>query len=914
MLRTPRFWAAELQLDHLLSFCSEADRDAELRNIPTSLPRLYSLISGRLPEAYDRKFVGATLQWLQELELGPDELSLGQLCEGLSIFLSKDNGPVTQTRGVIESRLLRLYGTLVRRTMDGSTIELAHHGVREMLPARSQNVRYEIGIACLRLLNFREFRRDPAEYRLEQHYAEQRNLRHPLYSYAVNAWLEVDSADGSNADVEKEFLDQACRLFCSQHRGNMVSWLVELGRQKFETLYHLSPAQTFICLTTTYKRYTISPLHIAACFGISYLCNALIGKGVNASLESTMGSPLYCALAGPALLLSDALPYGWSVGQKKFRLDSRLSTAQMLMALGAQYESSSIGPSFAAVALMACAARSDPGDVELFTSLCPDTQYLDDEDFLSTFEDGKFPWSQGANRAFISQQMRFLEHMCILLIDAAWAKPSFKVRRAAWDKAVRFKLKCVDPGTRRQLPVDDDTFAKCMAGAAQLGSEMDIRRLMQDSRWNANLPLAAEADEDQGRTLLHRAVERNHYTLVSLLLKYGRADVSVRDASGRTPLHLCERSDVLRLLVEHGAHLRQVDNDGRLLWHYAAANNDHELLRPLLELDNDRDWVLRQTTKQGRTPLAEAFAFVRELVGEPAVPRVRFPRYLVRNTQSVDFLLDLITTNDPAYFRSDVPLICFAAEWGLPGVLAKLRSKGASLDLLTPDGSGPFHFLNFWACATPRVACIIKQICGDAELPVLDQAGHSPAETVFLVFKPDNEEPPENAHPSNYGELDRAAYMELLTDDVCKSRDHRDRPLWVRFCHDVIRHFAQKDDWPRIGNAISMAVDCFIEKGVIQEYDSAFGRCAFLELLQRLRGTAMDDVATWLPTVLLQVIRATTKVDAMKDFPPLISTLRSTVADGAIGVVYRDVLAELEYMGVPIDRPADGLPMSSTDP
>lgn len=769
------------------------------------------------------------MQWLQEL--GPAELTLGQLCGGLSIFLSKDATSLADVRVVWESQLLHLCAILVRRTLDGSTIEVSHRSFHEFRPAHTENVRYEVSNACLRLLNFHDFRHDPTEYRVEQYYAKKRDGRLPFYHYAALAWFEVLPAhDSVSSAARQDSMDQACKLFSSRPSGNLMSWLLEVGRQRLVAIYGLSPALTFLCLTRICNKSSTSPLHIAACFGLAHLCDALVRNGADVNLKSDIGTPLYCALAGPAILLSVALTFDWRVAQKSFRLDSRLDTAETLINLGARREGipsgSSINPSFAAVALMACAARFGTGDVKLFASLCSEDQYLKDKDFLATFQDPTFLKSESADdAASIPRRKQFLNDLCILLLDGAWEKQSYKIRFAVWNKGFQLKLDCISPTTRRQLPFDDDTFSKCVQEAVRTRSELISRRLMQDSRWDSNLPLPVETEEDRGRTLLHLAVEDGRLPLARLLLEYARANVSVRDASGRTPLHLCESSDMLRLLIEHGAELRQVDNDGRLLWHYAAANNDWALLRTLVEVDNDTDRALKQTTNQGRTPLAESFAYILELVGKPPVPGRGYHQYLARQTQSIHFLLDLTTGDDPAYFRSDIPLVCYAAEWGIPTLLTKLRHKCPGLDLTTSDGSGPLHFLNFWGGATSKMVRTIKRIPGVAELPVLDRNGHSPAETIFLTFKSHDGEFLTNAHPSHYGELDRSAFMELLTEDVCRSLDQQGRTLWQRFSNDIILYYAAQerdgDNWDRIRRAKSMAVDCFIEKGVINESESS---------------------------------------------------------------------------------------------
>lgn len=856
---------------------------------------------------YDQELVLATFRWLRSLDRG--DLSSRALCGGIAISLSKGARSLADVQAVSDTGLLNLCGGLVRRTADDPGLELTYPCVRERGQARMSVARCEIGLACLRMLNFEEFNYSPEEYRREEVVAERRGAAHPFYAYAVEAWMELLPGVETNEALGQQFIAEACRLFSSP--GNLTSSLLEVARKRFAAVYPISPAQAFICLTTICTRYPFLLMHTAACFGLARVCSALAERGYDVNARSNRASsPLYCALAGPALLLSDALGLGWDVVQKNFRLDQRLDTAEKLLQLGARPVDAPSRPrkqpSFVAVACMAYAARSRPGDFSAFSSLVGLGVGWADEDFLATFQDPAFPFdpskSGNSGGPLLARQKQFLNELCNFLLDVAWSSKR-KAWLAAWKKAVEHDLECTWPTTRRRVPVDDKNFTWKMMNAMRGKNEPRIRYMMQDTRWDANLPLGGMAEQDRGRTLLHQAVEEGDTLLVQLLLKHGRADVSVSDASGRAPLHLCGNSDVLRLLVNSGADLRQTDNDGRLLWHYAAANNDISLLRTLVVLDPDKEWVLKQTTKQGRTPLAEALAFVRELNGlAPVTPR-RCPSFLAEQTQSIWFILELLPLDGAghvasAYLASDIPVICLAAEWGIEDIVWTLaRDFSPRLDLLAPDGSGPLHFLNF--SASTRIIRDIRDIPGVAELPVLNRRGHSPAESIFFAFQPESDEPDSNAHPANNSELDESAYAMLLTEEVRSSRDERGRPLWERFCRDVVLHYAQqKPEWLRISKAMSTAVLCLVAAGVVHEHESATDSCAFAELSRLLcRETGLENMPSWLPGVYLQLLRATTRVQRLEEGPDIILFPQSSTAE-VDTKPYEELLSELASLRI----------------
>ncbi|KAB5545850.1 hypothetical protein GE09DRAFT_1224799 [Coniochaeta sp. 2T2.1] len=842
----------------------------------TGLRDLYKTYASGL-HGQERQLALNVLHLLQVLE--PDELSMQQMCQYLSLSQASGVESWGEVALISEAHILRICGPLVRRTVEGPTVELSHRVVRELFPADEPNVRLRIGLACLRLLNLQDFAHPPEEFHIEM--AKTGNRKPHLYSYAAETWMGVELGSSHDKIPREEFCSEARVLFKSVRSGNFISWLAEMGRRRLEGLYSLPSPQTFLCINAVCTKSNLSPLHYAACFGLTDVCHSLIIRKHSVNETSELRTPLYCALAGPALLLSNILDFDWAVARKDYRLRERFATAGKLLDMGAlagkhnnMLPRRCKSPSFAAVALMACAARSGPRDCHLFAMFCPDEQYPTDPDFFALFQDTRFPYDpmepDSGDGPSTPQYRAFLDDMCAMLMDVSWKHGRREIRNATRDKAVTYGLKkCFSP--QGGVPLTDDGFNNVVLeavytafGVEEKWMRADLDYLMKDARFSTELSLKDQPAEDRGRTLLHEAVEHDSIYWVDRFLKSG-ADVAVADASGRTPLHLCESSNVLRLLARHGANLRQTDNDGRLLWHYAAANNDIKLLRTLHELDPDKKWVFRQVTKQNRTPLAEAFAYIRELNGLSPVPRSQYPGFLEEKTQSIRFILALLVDHSTDYLRSDVPVICRAAEWGQVDIVRALSSfQGLQM---IKNGRNALHYLNFYASAS--LIREIMNISSSLDEHPLDNQGRSPAETIFLNFKPRTfDEPRDNAHPSNNADLDRAAYMELLTDSVCKTRDNSDRTLWERFC-DIMARYVRGKPWPRVGEGLITAVNCMVEKGVIHEYESYTGLCAFTELARRFwdiwRVMGIEKVPHWLPHVYSRLIQATTKIPPTDD-------------------------------------------------
>jgi uncharacterized protein len=80
-----------------------------------------------------------------------------------------------------------------------------------------------------------------------------------------------------------------------------------------------------------------------------------------------------------------------------------------------------------------------------------------------------------------------------------------------------------------------------------------------------------------GRTALHWACKKGERALVLYLIQKG-ADVNCLQNDGQSPLHLAARqghSEILTTLLQHGADIMKEDLQHRLPIEYAIANNNN---------------------------------------------------------------------------------------------------------------------------------------------------------------------------------------------------------------------------------------------------------------------------------------------------------------------------------------------------
>ncbi len=421
----------------------------------------------------------------------------------------------------------------------------------------------------------------------------------------------------------------------------------------------------------------------------------------------------------------------------------------------------------------------------------------------------------------------FADDLCAFLIDQVmvWHDEDNRnlqpLEETVWELAILWNLDCCDPGLCRPLTslTDDDFQAKVELVANATNIRLPtLKRLLQDPRWGvamSKLPDTIFISDRQ--TLLHRAVEQRSEELVELLLKHGGADLSTTDLNGLYPLHLCEDPDVLRLLIRYGAQLDVKDSDGRTIWHNAAGNDDAPLLEALLVVDNNKDTALTIQTEGGKTPLAEAFYYVRELMGLAHGAR--------SNTQEVPASISILmaeSTGRPECFESRPSLLHWAAEWGIPRLVEMLRDAGfePQADDIRDDGLSPLHYLNF-AASTELIALLRPQSEGGIwqlpeGYPVLDKKGRSAAETVFLNFRPQPDKPYQNAHPSHSKPLDEQAYRALLTREVIESKNASGATLWQRFCTSVFEYLStDREVWTRVVPSIVLAFRCLLDAGAM---------------------------------------------------------------------------------------------------
>ncbi|EQB49511.1 hypothetical protein CGLO_11155 [Colletotrichum gloeosporioides Cg-14] len=774
----------------------------------------------------------------------------------------------------------------------------------------------------------------PCDYYVYKAKLAERDVERPSYgTYALRLPELVEKHWGSirrDKSVAPETAQYAFQsdfkhLFSPKLKsGNFENWVLEYARQQWpERFDPTSPSfstKPLLRLMSQVSDPSLRPIHVAAALGMAEVCRWLISADPESiRVRSPWGTPFYCALLGPNAFLGRVADPVELLADMRTPVNQNGTLVVLQNAGGALKgtDSSIIGPSqdepvsLATLAFLVCNFLQSPEKFLNIMDHNPDVSFFD-ERFLTLFRSNRSERSTLRNWPipFPPIYLNFLGSVLPVILDRAVVNyDSYNdmsmLATGVYDMIGFFEL--VPEYLQRAsslLNITPKAYTTLVREAVQ-DREVDVvRRLTEDPRWDPNAFLHKEIPSlqptgdssdvpDKGTSILHWAVESDDLALTHLILNSG-SDVHVRNPRNQTPMLLSESPDVFNLLLSHGAQTTDTDEDGRNIWHVAAANSDIDLINCLLENDENQDQNLRARMQGGQTPIAEGviYPFKQMIKGPKSPPKPPFGAlHLLKWCKK-----------DPLYLRSPKPLLFLAAEWGSEPLASSLLEFGADPNAVDDHGRSVLHYLN--ASATPELVRTLKNGC---KAPALDSRGLSPAETIFAAFNLERGgrlSKKARNHPAYSEPLKASAYECLLTRDVLASRNASGAGLWERFATTVIAEWSPR--WPEgldAGPSILTALNALVKMWALADYETSTQSSALFPILYTwIEGLPThSEVPPWMGDVFGCILKASGFKDSLKTSSEAITLLKACIQQGR-----GDLVSKLLRAGISVHERVDG--------
>ncbi|KIL95438.1 hypothetical protein FAVG1_00175 [Fusarium avenaceum] len=659
----------------------------------------------------------------------------------------------------------------------------------------------------LTVLNSPENEREPAEYSQETALVQSRRITEPVYRVAATRWPEY---------AEKywaKLRPQVCSLFNIQKSYRFVQWALEYARETYpRTLGSLALSPRLLLeLTDALCDGSVSSLHIAAALGLPSLCRDLLSMGADVNQSSLMGTPLYCALMGGKVFATRTEPESWTtllVGGDS-NVD-QAATVLLFLDKGADctyqycWKNATEEVSLAGLAFWTAMISKHEA---IFTRIVKGGGILD-RAFRQLLQKETLVRRGMLHRSRFARLLTYVYDLTLLDIEREGQE--YHELQDLVSKAMRHSNVKFAPMVDEKIEtLSDDNFAEVTRTAVLDFNVKLVERLTKDPRFDPNLPY-----DGRSGTILHMATEGAQLDIMDILIRAG-ANVRARDSNGRTPLMVIEEVGPLaKLISDHDAPTYDTDNGGRNIWHLLAATNDVELLEFLWDRDPHKLSNLEAVCQDGHTPLRAAFAYVRNLEVLPKGSKAIVP-------SAAKFLLEKCQGNLRA--EGNEQLARWAVEWGNFPLLQQIFQIIPEANV---DDESLLKSLNM--SGHPKLTSLVLSKSGPSR-PFPD--GTTAAETVITnvkLSKGSSGFSKPTAHPSCFPAITRAAYLELLTPEVLRSRDSQGRGIWARFCDDVLQLLSGPSaEHPSnlyfLAAFMRMAISCLVRKGAHADYEKETG-------------------------------------------------------------------------------------------
>lgn len=573
----------------------------------------------------------------------------------VAVRLCRDQASRIATFGAYELQVLHdsLSGLPLPIPLDG-------YHVKELAPTLT---------GWMERLNSELSNRPLLTYGAECGIAEARGELEPGYKIAVTGWVKF--ARSSWPIIEASVR----QLFAMPTSNNFMQWLVEYARTEWPEVYLQAVPMTK--LVDDLACGFVNPLHVAAMFGLPPAgVNLVWNYSRLINMAGCFGSPLFCALVGPIAMRFRCVPPSW--GQLIVQMEPAPSEVILdLIAEGASCDAMfpiEDIPTSVSVAHLGFVAATILENARIFTMMLRKRRWSClQEDFTLMMRSSRiFEQKARENPRLMSQLMTFAFDLSMVMTADNLPWEGNVIGYCIADYMTRMELE-FDVSEDLRLPhIKDVHFDRVVrqcviADQAVIdGKAVFLERLVEDRRFNPNLPANENGNEDG--TIVHSAVSGAHHAVIHEL-HLANADFEAVDEEGRTPLMVVEDTATLDILVlEYDISTTAKNNHGQNIWHLAAATNDASILEWLRKHDPAKAENINVVSDTGRTPLVEALLCITVFTEEEGSQLAMKPRAakLLLDDEMVDSKLntDLLPIRD------------LAARWGDLELMGKLMKAG----------------------------------------------------------------------------------------------------------------------------------------------------------------------------------------------------------------------------------------------
>lgn len=667
-----RFRWVACQIDYLCTLPHDRARREALNNLPPDLNSTYERILSRVAKQpyITQRIVKDALLWSLS---ATRPLNIDQLCEALSvdestIALDADSQPD-------EEEILEHCSSLLRRTVNGKCLQLAHFTVKEYLCSDTLKNHHSLAFfyvnlegstaylaeICLRYLNSEDYNRPPLQnYEQWQKF----NHEHPFRSHATTQWNIYASHHWENQDIR----DQTQILFHPSKSFHFINWAQNFAAIAVNGL-HPNPHKEFSKVSSAVTTKGISPLHFAAMLQLEWVMEWLLNEGADVNQLSQIGTPLHCVLLSRSALSGqvDGLQHGGFYNASN-QGESLNTILRLLFASGADptlpYKDHD-GQHYNALLI---AMKTGNACREMFTfcsktTACLDQNSLDHLESLMLFEE-----YESARDIVDRLETQHLDPMIKARVDEL----TRDLER--WDMH--------QDSDEEPISTAQVESMLSIPQALHLDAVERLRELFHESPESVNGTILGE-----GITALHLAASSGSIGAASLLISLG-ADIEAQDSHGQTAIHKCAYGnsvDVLKLLLSEGADSGKADKEGRTTWHIAADADNVGILQTLLSCPT----AIKYVSKSDFMGLSLIFSAVQA------------------GSEESILLLSRCTTSFAGRTKDGLGFAHFAACLSL-STIRSLVKDGMDLDVKSNDSSSVMHYF--------VSICPLEDRIGDADL------------------------------------------------------------------------------------------------------------------------------------------------------------------------------------------------------